>query len=41
MQSDRGSPGYEDPAVILANQLKIHFDAGLESIKSSVWFGPR
>lgn len=38
--STRDFTAYKDPAVILVDQLnKIHFDAELEIIESSVWFG--
>ena len=38
--STRDFQAYKDPAVILADQLnKIHFDAELEIIESTVWFG--
>jgi peptide/nickel transport system substrate-binding protein len=38
--STRDFQAYKDPAVILVDQLnKIHFDAELEIIVSSVWFG--
>ena len=37
--STRDFTSYKDPAVILIDQLnKIHFDAELEIIESSVWF---
>ena len=38
--STRDFQAYKDPAVILVDQLnKIHFDAELEIVESSVWFG--
>jgi peptide/nickel transport system substrate-binding protein len=38
--STRDFQAYKDPAVILVDQLnKIHFDADLEIVESSVWFG--
>jgi len=38
--STRDFQAYKDPAVILVDQLnKIHFEAELEIVESSVWFG--
>ncbi len=38
--STRDFQAYKDPAVILVDQLnKMHFDAELEIVESSVWFG--
>jgi peptide/nickel transport system substrate-binding protein len=38
--STRDFQAYKDPAVILVDQLnKVYFDADLEIVESSVWFG--
>ncbi len=38
--STRDFTAYKDPAVILVDQLnKIYFEASLETVKSTVWFG--